>query len=412
MGQAQDACSTTNAQSMDCAKGQERNVLPWARSEWQGDRPAAQLPVEEPGNRYTTAQGEDVAARRVEPDRVGASIQHAMPPFRAPLDNAQSLSGSPAPGSSSRGGHHASSGTSLALHREDPEVRQDDWEALNPAPEPANSGRQQRERQHVDRHIGRDEELENRAKAEEAKQCYFDLELGEAGPASVGHDLSSGRERKWHRFRSGATYDGEWLGGIRDGVGKQCWPDGTVYVGEWKRGRAGGRGEIRHYDGDIYTGEWINGRAHGSGVFRHQGSHAIYEGEFRCDMREGMGVELWVDGSWYAGEFRKGAKHGHGEHRWPMPSGTYYVGSWRANELAGPGRYFVKDGPSYQGQWMNSVIDGSGVYTWVDGQQFEGQYQLDRKHGFGILTTPDGESKEGFWDLGNKSKHDPNEKST
>lgn len=233
---------------------------------------------------------------------------------------------------------------------------------------------------------------------EPAKPCYFDQELGEAGPVTAHHDDSGapgGRERRWHRFRSGATYDGEWVGGVRDGMGKQCWPDGTVYVGEWKRGRSGGSGEIRHHNGDTYTGEWVNGRAHGSGVFRHQGSHAIYEGEFVMDMREGFGVELWVDGSWYAGEFRKGGKHGSGEHRWP--DGTYYVGSWRANELAGPGRYYVKEGPSYQGQWTNSVIDGAGVFSWADGTQYEGQYQLDKKHGFGILTTPDGESKEAFW---------------
>jgi len=241
------------------------------------------------------------------------------------------------------------------------------------------------------------DEVDATANTHSKGHCYFDLEVGEAGPASSDPGT---REHRWFRFRSGATYEGEWLGGMRDGKGKQSWPDGTSYVGEWRRGRAGGRGEIRHIDGDTFTGEWVNGRAHGSGVFRHHGSHAIYEGEFHNDMREGKGVELWVDGSWYAGEFHKGAKHGCGEHRWPNPTGTYYVGCWNGNELSGPGRYYVKDGPSYQGQWTSSVIDGSGVYTWTDGQQYEGEYKMDRKHGFGILTTPDGESSEAFWDKG------------
>jgi len=402
-------------------------MMPWPQLDWKDNAVDANG-----SNRYVTAQGEALAANRVEPDRFGA--QHNIPPFRSPLENMKaagvagdtsSLSDRDRPASSLRSGQPLPSpNQGGGMGSEDIHVRQDDWEAVHssrgsPHSSGSDSARRRqakseneagdRQKEHIDRHIGKDEELENRADAEAAKQCYFDLELGEAGPASIGTDASSGRERRWHRFRSGATYDGEWLGGIRDGIGKQCWPDGTVYVGEWRRGRAGGRGEIRHCDGDIFTGEWINGRAHGQGVFRHQGSHAIYEGEFRCDMREGQGVELWVDGSWYAGEFRKGAKHGHGEHRWPMPSGTYYVGGWRANELAGPGRYFVKDGPSYQGQWINSVIDGAGVYTWVDGQQFEGQYQLDRKHGFGILTTPDGESKERFWDMGVITDRDPTE---
>lgn len=300
--------------------------------------------------------------------------------------------------------------TSSAPLVEDPSMRNDG--TVQPSPSPPLSGRLQfkaqgrRTLEHIEKYIGKDDIDFDETAITESTKSYFDLELGEAGPSSVGSDDSTGHKRQWHRFRSGATYDGQWLGGVRHGMGKQCWPDETVYVGEWRKGRACGRGEIRHSDGDSYTGEWVNGRAHGIGVFRHQGSHAIYEGEFRCDMREGFGVELWVDGSWFAGTFKKGTKHGFGEHRWPMPSGTYYVGCWRANELAGPGRYFVKDGPSYQGQWTNSVIDGAGVYTWNDGKQFEGQYKLDRKHGFGILTT-DGESKESFWDMGTEADKDP-----
>lgn len=320
-------------------------------------------------------------------------------------------------GASFDDGESAGSGSNASGARgnREPGVSHDDWEAVgggrNPGSSPSPGGGRKLE---LGAHAfgdsaydHKDVDLLQRASELANKPCYFDLELGEAGPASIGHDHSLVRERRWHRFRSGATYDGEWLGGVRDGVGKQCWPDGTVYVGEWRRGRAHHRGEIRHYDGDIYTGEWVNGRAHGSGVFRHQGSHAIYEGEFRCDMREGVGVELWVDGSWYAGDFRKGVKQGHGEHRWPLLSGTYYVGSWRGNELAGPGRYFVKDGPSYQGQWLNSVIDGNGVYTWLSGQQYEGQYSMDRKHGFGILTDYDGDSHEHFWNAGQTCDVDP-----
>lgn len=399
-------------------------MLPWARSEVQGDRPAGQLPVEG----YSTAQGEEHRAldnRVVPPFR--SSLEN-FPPLAAPSESGASDRLSPTPPSGTRGqfqfgSSNWSDGVNTGIVRAEPQVRQGDWEEVQSG-SPQTSGRRQAPEgsdeitprrqmgKDAEKHVGKDEQLEITANTEAAKQCYFDLELGEAGPASIGHDMSSGRERKWHRFRSGATYDGEWLGGVRDGLGKQCWPDGTVYVGEWRRGRAGGRGEIRHYDGDIYTGEWINGRAHGSGVFRHQGSHAIYEGEFRCDMREGMGTELWVDGSWYAGQFRKGAKHGFGEHRWPMPSGTYYIGNWRANELMGPGRYVVQDGPSYQGQWMNSVIDGAGVYSWPDGQQFEGQYHLDRKHGFGSLVTPDGEIRQGWWAVGKRSDHDPTEKSS
>ena len=36
------------------------------------------------------------------------------------------------------------------------------------------------------------------------------------------------------RFKSGAVYDGEWIGNMRDGFGVQTWKDGARYEGEWK----------------------------------------------------------------------------------------------------------------------------------------------------------------------------------
>ena len=32
-------------------------------------------------------------------------------------------------------------------------------------------------------------------------------------------------------FKSGAIYDGEWKGHVRDGYGVQIWPDGAKYEG-------------------------------------------------------------------------------------------------------------------------------------------------------------------------------------
>ena len=43
-------------------------------------------------------------------------------------------------------------------------------------------------------------------------------------------------------LESGAVYDGEWLNGMRDGNGKQTWPNGDRYVGQWRRGAACGLG--------------------------------------------------------------------------------------------------------------------------------------------------------------------------
>lgn len=43
-----------------------------------------------------------------------------------------------------------------------------------------------------------------------------------------------------YEFKSGATYEGEWLGNKRDGKGIQIWPDGAKYDGEWVNNKACG----------------------------------------------------------------------------------------------------------------------------------------------------------------------------
>ena len=51
-------------------------------------------------------------------------------------------------------------------------------------------------------------------------------------------DPDQPRERRnKHSYKSGATYEGEWRGGFRDGFGNQNWPDGATYEGEWRYNR-------------------------------------------------------------------------------------------------------------------------------------------------------------------------------
>eukprot|EP00428_Durinskia_dybowskii_P015205 CAMPEP_0170227400 /NCGR_PEP_ID=MMETSP0116_2-20130129/13414_1 /TAXON_ID=400756 /ORGANISM="Durinskia baltica, Strain CSIRO CS-38" /LENGTH=374 /DNA_ID=CAMNT_0010478131 /DNA_START=62 /DNA_END=1186 /DNA_ORIENTATION=- len=235
------------------------------------------------------------------------------------------------------------------------------------------------------------------AAAARLPKSFFDLEVGE-GPILKDERLMHLRERIQHRFRSGAFYDGEWLNGNRDGIGRMEWLDGTEYVGEWERGRANGLGRLLHRDGDIYHGQWVNGRAHGLGSYDFQNGAATYRGEFRCDLRDGFGIESWADGSCYEGEYRRGEKSGFGQTRWP--DGSYYVGRWRSNQLCGPGSLKTKDGLHYKGQWDMSSPNGMGVYKWPSGRRYEGRYLNDRKHGYGILREPNKPEVRGFWQHG------------
>ena len=44
-------------------------------------------------------------------------------------------------------------------------------------------------------------------------------------------DSARKERRPPYTFKSGAIYEGEWKGSIRDGWGVQTWPDGAKYEG-------------------------------------------------------------------------------------------------------------------------------------------------------------------------------------
>ena len=46
-------------------------------------------------------------------------------------------------------------------------------------------------------------------------------------------DPSAEIEKRTFTYKSGAVYDGEFIGGMRHGKGKMSWPDGAYYEGDW-----------------------------------------------------------------------------------------------------------------------------------------------------------------------------------
>ena len=45
---------------------------------------------------------------------------------------------------------------------------------------------------------------------------------------------------------------------MREGKGRQIWPDGSMYEGWWRDNKANGKGRLIHADGDVYEGEWLD----------------------------------------------------------------------------------------------------------------------------------------------------------
>ena len=68
---------------------------------------------------------------------------------------------------------------------------------------------------------------------------------------------------------TGASYEGQWLGGFRHGRGIMKFADGATYEGQWFLGRAHGKGKFTHVQGETYEGDWVDDMRHGKGLSIH-----------------------------------------------------------------------------------------------------------------------------------------------
>merc|ERR1719377_310001 len=128
----------------------------------------------------------------------------------------------------------------------------------------------------------------------QASASYFDRSMAELNIIKAkGVDVKNGVP---YKFRSGATYTGQWMNNMRHGYGKQIWTDGASYEGQWNKNVATGKGRFTHSDGDVYIGQWSQNKASGMGTYYHRGS-TTYRGEWRSDIQDGYGTESWVEGA-------------------------------------------------------------------------------------------------------------------
>jgi len=123
-----------------------------------------------------------------------------------------------------------------------------------------------------------------------------------------------------------------------------------------------------------YEGEYLGAMKHGLGKLRMNGN--TYEGGFRHDLKHGEGVLTWDDGRQYRGSFEDGMFHGHATMSWP--DGRMYCGQYIEDRKHGEGTFSWQDGRRYQGQWVAGKRHGVGVYTNAKGLTRTGTWQVDR----------------------------------
>ena len=208
------------------------------------------------------------------------------------------------------------------------------------------------------------------------------------------------RSNQTYKYKSGAEYKGEWLGGFRHGTGVMTWEDGIVYEGEWNYGFAEGNGTLTYPTGQYLKGNFMYNKLNGYGEIHNMENGYEYWGNWENDQQMGQGKEEWKDGSTYEGNYEFGKKEGLGKYTWE--DGTFYYGEWKNNKIHGLGIYKWADGRQYLGEWKNAKMYGFGISIWNRGK-YIGNYKDDKKSGFGVYIDNYKNKYEGFWENGQHS---------
>ena len=110
-------------------------------------------------------------------------------------------------------------------------------------------------------------------------------------------------------YSNGYVYEGNFVKGLRVGLGKLNTPAGDAYDGMWVNDQFNGQGTYKWADGSKYTGEWKNGVQDGYGIFFYPNGDK-YTGYFKNNKFQGEGKYTWVDGTMQEGIYEDGLYKG------------------------------------------------------------------------------------------------------
>ena len=191
-----------------------------------------------------------------------------------------------------------------------------------------------------------------------------------------------------------AYYSGQWVRGLREGIGTSVGLDGR-YQGAWKAGERSGTGTLITSAGDTLRGS-----------FGHPGYHesvSLFGGEEYMDgVPHGRVSASMSDGSTFDGEWWNGVPRGTG--RYVGGEGCVIEGSfgdWGCLEGYGA----VTRGERTQlGVHVKGLLDGQGVEMDTVVGNYEGEFKRGQRQGYGTLLTPtsilQGACYRGWWKRG------------
>ncbi|XP_041062838.1 radial spoke head 10 homolog B [Carcharodon carcharias] len=212
--------------------------------------------------------------------------------------------------------------------------------------------------------------------------------------------------RGTYTWRNGIKYEGDFSMNTLTGHGTYTWTDGSTYVGEVLNGIRHGQGIFTSAHQSVsYTGEWHEAKRHGKGtIYYNQEASSWYQGDWVNNVREGWGIRRYKNGNMYEGEWKNFQRHGEGTMSWTSTN-EEYTGQWENGIQHGFGihTWFLKRVPGsqypqrnqYVGELVMGARQGQGKFFYANGAVYSGEWVANKKHGLGKFTFTNGRTFEG-----------------
>ena len=187
--------------------------------------------------------------------------------------------------------------------------------------------------------------------ADDGEQGEYNLVLEDGTVKNSSRDYNG---KATATYQNGEIYEGNFIGGLREGFGKYSYTNGDVYEGNFKENLKHGIGKMTYHEGiGTYHGYFESGKRHGEGVFIYKNGD-VYSGWWKDGKKEGMGTyvlkesNMKMEGVWSNG-FIAGGK-------WIFPNGVYFEGGFDNNQPKGEGVWVFPNGNTCKGEYSQTII--------------------------------------------------------
>lgn len=200
---------------------------------------------------------------------------------------------------------------------------------------------------------------------------------------------STGYKKCFRYLDTNLTYQGQYLNGLKEGLGTEISEMGEIYTGNFHNDLRHGSGVLIQINGDVIIANFVNDEAEGPGESSNSRTKIRYKGTFVDSRKEGEGEEEGENGYRYKGQFHEGYKNGEGELF--LPNGDHYIGKFLNNKFHGPGTLIYGEESvvkKYEGEFRGGKWHGIGTVEFKDGRVFEGECVSGGINGYGIMFYP------------------------